>query len=214
MRVSGKRQGIDNWSNVWSCSTYFLRRNIKCEKKWEEVNKDNSLTHFTFYILLFIYKREEAEIRHEPSWYEKEQLPSLTSTHIVFFREVHVKHVSGPPVTSKVNEHNIRFPRDEEGNVDVKNGEYDTNNQQKNATFNYEQEGRFCLGAAKIEGKNGTITGKRCPVFDYTGKNIVTIDVYKKETLKEFERVRKLTSSSSQWIKKKYRQGMALRICR
>ena len=103
-------------------------------------------------------------------------------------------------MTRKVNEHNIRFPIDEEGNIDVKNGEYDTNNQPKKATFKYEQEGRLCLGAAKIEIKNGTITGKRCQVFDYTGKKIVTIDAYKKEILKEFSRVRQLTSSWSQWI--------------
>ena len=113
-------------------------------------------------------------------------------------------------MTSKVNKHTIRFPRYEEGNIDVKNGEYDTNDQPKNSTFKYEQEGRFCLGVAKIEGKNGTITGKRCPVFNYSGKKIVTIDARKKLILKEFTRVRKLTSSSSQWIKKKYRQGMAL----
>ena len=101
-----------------------------------------------------------------------------------------------------MNKHNIRFPRNEEGNVDVKNGEYGTNNQPKNATFKYEQKRRFCLGVAKIESKNETITGKQCPVFDYTGKNIVTIDAYKKEILKEFARVWQLNSSSSQWIKK------------
>ena len=87
-------------------------------------------------------------------------------------------------MTSKVNEHNIRFPRDEEGNIYVKNGEYDTNNQPKKATFKYEQQGRFCHGVANIESKNETITGKRCPVFDYTGKKMVTIDAYKKEILK------------------------------
>ena len=54
---------------------------------------------------------------------------------------------------------------------------------------------------AKIESKNGEITGKRCPVFDYTNKKIVTIGAYKKEILKEFARVRQLTLSSSQWIK-------------
>ena len=68
--------------------------------------------------------------------------------------------------------------------IDDKNGKYDTNNQLKKSTFKYEQEGRFCLGAAKIESNNGTITGKWCPVFDYTGRKIVTIDAYKKEILK------------------------------
>ena len=63
---------------------------------------------------------------------------------------------------SKVNEHNYLFPRYEEGTIDVKNGKYDTNNQPKNSIFKYEQEGRFCLGVAKIESKNGKITGKRC----------------------------------------------------
>ena len=85
MRVSGKRQGIDKWSNGWSCSTDFLRRKSKCKIKWKEVNKDNSLTHFTFSILFVIYKREEVEIRHEPYWYDKEQLPYLTSTQLVLF---------------------------------------------------------------------------------------------------------------------------------
>ena len=64
------------------------------------------------------------------------------------------------------------------------------------------QERRFCLVAAKIKSKNGTITGKQCPVLYYTGKKIVKIDAYKKEILKESARVRNLTSSSSQWIKK------------
>ena len=137
------------------------------------------------------------EIRHEPSWYKKEQLPSLKSTQLVFFDEFHVQQVFGPPVTSKVKKHNIRFPRYEEGNVGVKNGQYGTNNQPEKSTFKYEQEGRFCLGVAKIESKNGTITGKRCPFFEYTGKKIVTIDTYKKEIIKEFARVRQLTSSSS-----------------
>ena len=105
------------------------------------------------------------EIRHEPSWYDKEQLPSLTSTQLVFFDEIHIQQMCGPPVTSKMNEHKIRFPRDEEGNVDVKNVQYGTNNQPKKATFKYEQEGRFCLGMAKMESKNGEITGKRCPVL-------------------------------------------------
>ena len=50
----------------------------------------------------------------------------------------------------------------------------------RKATFKYEQEGRFCLGVAKVESQDGTIIGKRCPVFDYTEKIIVTINAYKK----------------------------------
>ena len=120
------------------------------------------------------------EIRHEISWCDKEQLPSLSSNQLVFSNEVHIQQVCGPPVTSKVNEHNIRFPKYGEGIVDVKNGEYGTNNQPKKATFKYEQEERFCLGVANIESNNRMTTGKGCPVFNYSSKNIVTIDAHKK----------------------------------
>ena len=83
-------------------------------------------------------------------------------------------------MTSKVNKHNIWFPIDQEGKIDVKTGKYDTNDQSKKSNLKYEQEGRFCLGVANIKSKYGTITGKRCPVFYYSGVTIVTIDAYKK----------------------------------
>ena len=62
----------------------------------------------------------------------------------------------------------------------MERGVYNTNNQPKRETFKYEQEGRFCLGLAKVEGQDGKIIGKRCPVFDYTEKKIVTISAYTK----------------------------------
>ena len=53
---------------------------------------------------------------------------------------------------------------------------------------------------AKVESQDGTIIGKRCPMFDYTDKKIFTIDAYKKEIMNEFSRTRKLTSSSPPWV--------------
>ena len=64
--------------------------------------------------------------------------------------------------------------------MDVERGVYNTNNQPKIASFKYEQEGWFCIGVAKVEGQDVIIIDKRCPVFDYTEKKIVTIDAYKK----------------------------------
>ena len=46
-------------------------------------------------------------IRHEPSWYRKEQLPYLTSTQLILFDEVHIPQFSGPPMISKINKHKI-----------------------------------------------------------------------------------------------------------
>ena len=100
---------------------------------------------------------EAVEIRHVQSCYDKPQLPSLTPTQLVFFDEVHVKQFCGPPSTSLPNQRNIVFPRNEEGEVDVERGVYNTNNQPKKATFKYEKEERFCLGVAKVESQDGTI---------------------------------------------------------
>ena len=58
----------------------------------------------------------------------------------------------------------------------MERGVYDTNNQPKRAIFKYEQEGRLCLGVARVESQYGTIIGKRCTVFEYIEKTIVTID--------------------------------------
>ena len=103
--------------------------------------KDKNSTYFTFSILFAKYRREETEIRHLPSYYDKNQLPSLTSTQLVFFDDVNVKKFSGPPTTSRLNDYNVMFPRNEEGEVDLVRGVYNTNNQPKRATFKYEQEG-------------------------------------------------------------------------
>ena len=127
-------------------------------------------------------KRGEVEIWHVPSCNDKNQLPSLTYTQLVFFHKVQDKQVYGPPTASRVNKCNVLFPRNEEGKVDVKRCVYETKNQPKKATFKYEQEGRFCLGVAKVESRDGKITGKRCPVFDYTEKKIVIIGAYKKKS--------------------------------
>ena len=79
-----------------------------CEKLLNRY-KDNNSTYFTFSELSAKYKMEEIEIRHVPSCYEKNQLPLLTSIQLVFFDEVHVKQVIGPPTTSWVHEYNF-FP--------------------------------------------------------------------------------------------------------
>ena len=121
------------------------------------------------------------ERRHVPSCDDKDRLPLLTSTQLVFFDKLHAKQVSGPPTKSRVNCYNILFPRGEEGKVGVERGFSYTNNQLKKATLKYEHEGQFFIRVAKVESKeDGTIKGIRCPVFNYTGNKIVRVDVYKK----------------------------------
>ena len=68
--------------------------------------------------------------------------------------------------------------------MDVETGIYEMNSQQQQKwMFKYEKEGKFYLGVVKVESLDGKITGKLFPVFDYKGKQIVTIEGYKKEML-------------------------------
>ena len=98
-------------------------------------NKDNNSTYFTFSILFAKHKREEMEISHVPYCYDKTKLPSLKPTRLVLFDKAHVKQVSGPPTTIRVNGYNVLFPRNEEGKVDVGSGVYETNNQPKKSNI-------------------------------------------------------------------------------
>ena len=134
------------------------------------------------------------EIRHVPSCYDKSQIPSLTSTQLVLFDEVHVKQVFRPPSTSRSNEFNILFPRNEEGEVNVERGVYDTKNQLNIASFKYEKEERFCLGVAKAEIQDGKIIGKRCRCWITHRRTLSRLVLTKNKSEQLFERSEELFS--------------------
>ena len=52
----------------------------------------------SFHILHIVcyLQKEGVEISHEPSWYEKENIPSLTSTQLVFFDEAYIQQFHRP----------------------------------------------------------------------------------------------------------------------
>ena len=58
MRVSGKRQGIDNWSNGWLFLTDFQRRKSKCRifLKWSKQRQQLNSFHL-LRIVSFLQKR-------------------------------------------------------------------------------------------------------------------------------------------------------------
>ena len=69
----------------------------------------------------------------------------------------------------------------------------------------YENEGRFGLGCAMIQPvlTDGTILeeeGRTCPLFDYSGKTIISINDYEKKMKFEFERIKSLSAKSTAWV--------------
>ena len=67
----------------------------------------NTKTCFTFYVFFGLQKNEEVERRHVPSYYDKNQHYFLASTQLVFFDQIHIQQISGPPTTSQINEYNV-----------------------------------------------------------------------------------------------------------
>ena len=80
MRVSGKRKECVKKNKCWLCSTYFQMKQSKYKKLKTTVK---TKIHFTFFNFFGLNKMEEVEIRHVPSYCDKNQLPYLASTQIV-----------------------------------------------------------------------------------------------------------------------------------
>ena len=52
---------------------------------------------------------------HVPSCYDKNQIPPLTPTQLVFFEEVQIEQFNGPPTTSRVKKYNVFFQEMKKG---------------------------------------------------------------------------------------------------
>ena len=99
MRVSGKRQRIEKWSNGWSWSTYFMRRNSKQRQQLDSFH--------IFHIVSYLQKGEGGNNAWTILVWQR-KLPYLTPTQPVSFDEVHIQQVIGPHMTSKL--HYIEYP--------------------------------------------------------------------------------------------------------
>ena len=97
------------------------------------------------------------------------------------------------------NDLQIRFPRQA-------NGDFNRTGilalQSYQAAYKYTQEGRFCLGVAKVRLNNGDVVGRRCGMFDYTAKRLISVTEYEAKVKEEINRIKANTSinSNSPWI--------------
>jgi len=106
-----------------------------------------------------------------PACFDFAKLTPLSINQIAFWDETHRKCNLGD-----VGGHGIlyRYPRNEEGQLDLENGTYAEEKAQVKAK--YENECRLCIGVAAVDDSSGV----RLEAFDYTGKKIVTRKVYEK----------------------------------
>ena len=126
-----------------------------------------------------------------PHWLEPDHLPKLSDAQIAWWDECHIEQQGGK-VGNKMYQY--LFRRDENGNLSD-NGTYKTDLLTK-ISFKYPEQGRFSFGVAKVKSNNSPLPKGIClPSIDYTMRNIVTIEVYKKHQQEEIRRVRHLTGT-------------------
>jgi hypothetical protein len=133
-----------------------------------------------------------------PDKFNVEKLTKVSINQIAFWDETH-KKVRVGQVGANGMKYQVRFRRDEGGKVNADNGSCiaEEGTQLK---MKYAKEVRLCLGVAKIKLDNGTEEGKRLPLFDYSGKVILTIKDYEKKITEELHRVRNLQGNGGGWI--------------
>ena len=131
-----------------------------------------------------------------PPAFNPSTLPVISRSQIVYFDEIHIEQHGGP-ITSDGNQ--IRFPRNSGGTFHLEGGYGD---KLYCPTFKYPSQARFCLGVAKVSLLDGSTEGRRCDVFDYMQKKIVTIKDYELAVKSEIKRVKYLNikSAISTWI--------------
>ena len=138
-----------------------------------------------------------------PNKFDRSKLGAIELDQIVWWDETHRKCLIGG--FSSARDFCLVFKRDENGKLDSQNGTY-SNEEIKKLNCKYEDEGRFGLGCALVtpvdeNGNELEQQGRRCELFDYSGKLLVSPDDWQLKMEQEFRRVKSLSSSRNHyWI--------------
>ena len=133
----------------------------------------------------------------------RREVGALELTQVVWWDETHRKCLIGGLSASK--DYAVLFPRSQDGNIDLENGSY-SNKKITRLNVKYEKEARLGLGCAMVAplDQDGSVlpcVGRRCNLFDYSTKVIISLDDYEKKIKTEISRVKK-ASSSSNWVER------------
>jgi hypothetical protein len=133
-----------------------------------------------------------------PDKFDLAKLTKVSINQVAFWDETH-KKVRVGQVTANGMDYQVRFRRDESGKLDIENGTY-ISKEGTQLKMKYAEEVRLCLGVVKVKLDDGTHVGKRLPVFDYSGKVILSIKDYAKQIAEEIQRVRNLQGNGGGWV--------------
>ena len=148
-----------------------------------------------------------------PPKFDPELLGKFELDQIVWWDETHRKCLIGGITSTR--DLCLQFKRDKQGKLDHRNGEY-SKVEIKKLNCKYEDEGRFGLGCAMVtpidqDGNYLPQVGKRCQLFDYSGKLLVSQDDFNLRMEQEFRRVKSLSGTSNHyWIENSIEKGTIL----
>jgi hypothetical protein len=112
-------------------------------------------------------ENEHLELTGTPSCFDPNVLPSLSLHQLIFFDECHKKCEIG-----RTGETVYSFPRDADRVYNLEGGIAKVD---KKLYVKYAKEGQFSFGVAAVNMHDGTVEGRRCRTFDYSGKNLIKI---------------------------------------
>lgn len=140
-----------------------------------------------------------------PDCFNPAKLGSIDIEGVTHWDEIHVKPiVGGRGHSSRSARVQIRYPRDASGKLDA-SGELGPRLVQKK--FKYKpHENRYAFGCAMVR-QDEQLDGKRLPLFDYSGQNIVSITQWLDDEKQEMARVRALAGDGAPWITGKRQKG-------
>jgi len=121
---------------------------------------------------------------------------------IGWWDEMHVDCIIGF-IPKANNNKAVRFYRNADGKID-KNGTL--KKKQTKYQPKYGKQGRYCLGCAVVKNESGEREGVVAPLYDYSGKKLITLADWKELVEKEIRRVKGLRSPG-EWIVRRRRKG-------
>ena len=133
-----------------------------------------------------------------PQEFDKDKLTCFSSDQLVTWDEVHRKVQPGTddegslPVTN--NDSIMKFPRDQNGKLDIDNGAYSKVEVTK-MNCKYTDEIRLSLGVAVVTRRGSSVVeGRRCKPFIYSSKMLISIRDLEKYRNMEIQRLKALKS--------------------
>lgn len=139
-----------------------------------------------------------------PDYFNPKKLTKFSTDQFVTWDETHKKVQPGTDYDGIVSDEKDfiwRFPRDEDGKIDLEHGLY-SEEPVCQTKCKYTDEVRLCLGVAVVtpKDKNGNHLpreGRRCKPFSYTGKTLLSIPDYECKIKNEMNCVKHLKNKTT-----------------